>query len=113
VFPILINHFHFSSCNVHVLYKLMFSNKFDLFWTRTLFLLCESCVNISLPLSAVKFSTLGALAFHGNLSIDCIVLLCTNIICMMVVSKEEKRFITFALGDVICGCLIADLIFRS
>jgi hypothetical protein len=27
-----------NSCNVHVLYKIIFSNKHDLFWTRTLFL---------------------------------------------------------------------------
>ncbi len=27
-----------NNCYVHVLYKIIFSNKFDLFWTRTLFL---------------------------------------------------------------------------
>jgi len=26
-----------NSCNFHVLYKTIFGNKFDLFWTRTLF----------------------------------------------------------------------------
>ncbi len=34
------NQFHLivNSCNVHVLYKKILSNKFDLFWTRTFFL---------------------------------------------------------------------------
>ncbi len=27
-----------NSCDVHVLYKIIFSNEFNLFWTRTLFL---------------------------------------------------------------------------
>jgi hypothetical protein len=34
----LISYINVNSCNVHVLYNMIFSNKFVLFWTASLFL---------------------------------------------------------------------------